>query len=99
MHTQSGESSFVQKALFTACTPFMLSLGVACGVSVRVCLDSLMQSFFPPGTVPSAAVEAADSSSEWFRCGWRAGAGSAGGFESGGGERRHGSVLSQVRYV
>lgn len=65
---------------------------------MRVCLQSLIQ-LFPPGPVPFTAVKAPDSSSEWFRRGWRVGAGSAGRSESGGGERRHGSVLPQVWYV
>lgn len=51
---------------------------------------------FPPGSIAFAAVEAADSRSQWLRRGWRAGAGSARRSESGGGERRHGGVLSQV---
>lgn len=54
---------------------------------------------FPPGSVSFAAIKAADSSSQRFCCSWRAGVGSAGRSESGGGERRHGGVLSQVWYV
>lgn len=65
---------------------------------MHVCLDLLIQ-LFPPGPVPSAAVKATDSSSEWLCRGWRLGAGSAGRSESGGGECRHGSVLPQVWYV
>lgn len=63
-----------------------------------VCFDVLIW-LFPPGSVPFGAVKAADSSSQWLCCGWRAGAGSAGRSASGGGERRHGGVLSQVWYV
>lgn len=51
------------------------------------------------GSDPFAAVQASDSSGERFRRGWRSGAGSAGGPEGSGEERRHGSVLPQVRYV
>lgn len=53
----------------------------------------------PPGSIPFGAVEAPDSGCEWLCRGWRAGAGSAGRSESGGGERRHGRVLPQVWYV
>ena len=60
-----------------------------------MCFDGLI-CYFPPGSVPPAAVEAADSSRQWLRGGWRPGAGSAGRPEAGGGERRHGGVLSQV---
>lgn len=60
-----------------------------------MCFDLLMRPF-PPGSIPFAAVKAADSRSQWLRRGWRAGAGSACRSESGGGERRHGGVLSQV---
>lgn len=63
-----------------------------------LCLDVLIR-LFPPGSIPFGAVEAADSSSQWLRRGWGPGAGSAGRSESDGGERHHGGVLSQVRYV
>ena len=67
-------------------------------VCVCVCFHVLIR-VFPPGSVPFGAVQAADSSSQWLCCGWRAGTGPAGRFESGGGERHHGGVLSEVWYV
>lgn len=51
----------------------------------------------PPGSIPPGTVQAADRSCERLRCGRRAGAGAASRSESGGGERRHGRVLSPVR--
>lgn len=68
-------------------------------ISQWICIHSVSVFAFSPGSIPFAAFKAADSSSQWFRCGWRTGAGSAGRSESGGGECRDGGVLSQVWYV
>ena len=77
---------------------WLQSFGLDYSVSVRVCLDLLIQ-LFPTGSVPFTAVQTIDSGSEWLCCGRRPGAGSAGRSESGGRECRHGGVLSQVWYV